>query len=518
MSRVLVVWCPDWPVTAVGIDAATPGAVVDGDRVAACTAAARGAGVRRGQRIRDAQRRCPDMVVRDRDGDAEGRLFEGVIAAVAALTPRAEVLRPGVCAIPAAGAARFHDGEEALRVLAQDAVVELGHDCGVGIADGLFAAELAAREDGGGVIVAPGGDAAFLAPYPLAVLDWPEAGAGGETGIVDLLRRLGIWTLGDFAELPAGDVAGRFGAAGARAHRLARGEPPRPLAPAQPAGDLSVRTEFDPPAAQADQVIFAAKRLADRLHTGLRAAGLTCMRLAVEVEFADGRVQERLWRHEGALSALAVAERVRWQLSAPDLTRRPAGDDAAIWGGVTSLRLAPDQPIPDEGSQQALWGQVTVTDQITRAADRVQAMLGHHAITRPMLTGGRGPGEQVVRVPFGDLPAGTAADGPWPGRVPAPAPAVVPPEPPVAVLTDAAGTPVSVSARCAVSAPPARLAVAGGAPRRVTAWTGPWPAAERWWDTGRSRRRARFQVVTEEGRAYLLALEDGRWHVEGVYD
>src|SRR5918999_370592 len=217
MSRVLVVWCPDWPVTAVGIDAAMPGAVVDGDRVAACTAAARAGGVRRGQRVRDAQRRCPEMVVRDRDLDAEGRLFEVVVAAVSSSTPRVEVVRPGVCAFPAAGAARFHGGEEPLRTLVQDSVVEAGHDCGVGIADGLFAAELAARADDGGVIVPPGGDGEFLAPYPLDVLDLPE--------LADLLRRLGIWTLGRFAALPAGDVAGRFGAAGARAHLLASGAP-----------------------------------------------------------------------------------------------------------------------------------------------------------------------------------------------------------------------------------------------------------------------------------------------------
>jgi protein ImuB len=516
MRRVLVVWCPDWPVTAVGVNAATPGAVADGDRVAACTAAARAAGVRRGQRLRDAQRRCPEMVVRDRDGDAEGRLFEDVVAAVASLTPRVEVVRPGMCAFPAGGAARFHGGEIALRVLVQDTVVEHGHDCGVGIADGLFAAELAARADDGGVIVPPQGDAEFLAPFSLAVLDRSE--------LADLLRRLGVWTLGDFAALPAGAVAGRFGADGARAHRLASGAAPRPLAPAPPAADLSARTEFDPPAGQADQVVFAAKRLAGRLHDGLRAEGLTCVRLAVEVGFADGRVQERLWRHEGALSALAVAERVRWQLAAwqpaaaeTDGTETAAGA-AAAWGGVTWLRLTPEQPIPDEGSQQALWGQVTVTDRITRAADRIQAMLGHHAITRPVRTGGRGPGEQVLRVPVGDLPPGSTSDGPWPGRVPAPAPAVVPPLPLPAAVTDADGAAVSVSARCAVSAPPARVAVAGGPPRRVTAWTGPWPVSERWWDPEQARRRARFQVATDEGGAYLLVLEGGRWQVEGVYD
>ncbi|WP_067457356.1 DNA polymerase Y family protein [Actinomadura macra] len=526
MTRVLVVWCPDWPATATGMEAATPGAVVVRGRVVACTAAARAEGVRRGQRIRDAQRRCPELAVRERDPDVEGRLFEDVAAAVAELAPRVEVVRPGLCAIEARGPARFYGGEESLRVLVQDTVVEAGHDCGSGVADGLFAAELAARAGQGGVVVPEGGAAEFLAPYPLSVLDRPE--------LADLLRRLGVKTLGDFAALPTGHVAERFGADGALAHRLARGEQPRPLAPLPGAADLSVRDDFDPPAGQAEQIVFAAKRLAGELHEGLAAGGLTCVRLEASVGFADGRVLRRLWRHDGRLSALAVAERVRWQLSAwrserpapgtdPEGIETPALDGTGeesgetLWGGVAWLKLTPDQLVPDEGRQEALWGRSSITDRIARAADRVQALLGHAAITRPVLTGGRGPGEQVVRVPVGDLPPGGVPDGPWPGRVTAPAPAAVPPRALRAEVVDAAGDPVAVSARCAVSAAPAALAV-DGATAAVTGWTGPWPADERWWDPARARRRARFQVVTEDGAAYLLGVEGGRWHVEATYD
>jgi protein ImuB len=507
VSRVLVVWCPDWPATAAGIDATTPGAVLAQGQVAACTAAARGHGVRRGQRLRDAQRRCPELVVRERDPDAEGRLFETVVTAVAALTPRVEVVRPGLCAIATRGAARFYGGEEALRVLVQDTVVEAGFDCGTGVADGLFAAELAARSEGG-LVVPAGGSAEFLAPYSLSVLDRPE--------LADLLRRLGVRTLGEFAALPAGHVASRFGADGEPAHRLAGGQDPRPPAPALPAADLSVRTGFDPPAAQAEQVVFAAKRLAGELHAGLGAAGLACVRLKVTVGFCDGAVLERLWRHDGALSVLAVAERVRWQLSAWRTER--AADEEAVWGGVAWLELAPEQLVPDAGRQQALWGQSTVSDRIARAADRIQSLLGHHGITRPVLVGGRGPGEQIRKVPIGDLPPRDAGEEPWPGRVPAPAPAAVPGVPQPARLTDTADGAVRVTARCAVSAPPARLAVGTGPAVRVTGWTGPWPAAERWWDPERARRRVRFQVVTEDGQAYLLALEHGAWHVEATYD
>jgi protein ImuB len=87
------------------------------------------------------------------------------------------------------------------------------------------------------------------------------------------------------------------------------------------------------------------------------------------------------------------------------------------------------------------------------------------------------------------------------------------------VVTDRAGDPVRVSGRVEISAPPAVLVPEPGAPPlRITSWAGPWPLAERWWDPERARRRARFQAVTADGRAWLLCVEDGRWHVEAVYD
>ena len=52
------------------------------------------------------------------------------------------------------------------------------------------------------------------------------------------------------------------------------------------------------------------------MHAGLAARGLACVRVQVQVRCEDGREISRLWRHDGLLSALAVAERVRWQLDA----------------------------------------------------------------------------------------------------------------------------------------------------------------------------------------------------------
>jgi protein ImuB len=52
----------------------------------------------------------------------------------------------------------------------------------------------------------------------------------------------------------------------------------------------------------------------------------------------------------------------------------------------------------------------------------------------------------------------------------------------------------------------------------VESWAGPWPVTERWWDPEHARSLHRFQLVDEEGNAWLLALEDHRWWAEGRYD
>ncbi len=88
-----------------------------------------------------------------------------------------------------------------------------------GVADGLFAAELAARaapEARASLIVPAGATAEFLAPWSVATLGRPD--------LAVTLQRLGVTTLGQFAALPAASVSDRFGADAAVCHAVARGD------------------------------------------------------------------------------------------------------------------------------------------------------------------------------------------------------------------------------------------------------------------------------------------------------
>jgi protein ImuB len=516
-TRMLVVWCPDWPVAAAGIAADTAAAVFRANRAVACSPAARAEGVTRGLRRREAQARCPHLVVLEHDPTRDARVFEPIVAAVERFAPRVEIVRPGLCAVPTRGPSRYFGGDEALAVAVGEAVFAAsGHRCRVGIADGHFAAALAARQ---GRIVATGEVARFLAPFPVRTLERPD--------LADLLARLGIRTLGQFAAIGPEDVLARFGADGALAHRLARGLDERPPATRTPPPDLVVERELDPPAHRVDTAAFVGKALADELHERLAGMGLACTRVAVEAETAHGESLSRLWRHEGAPSAAAIAERVRWQLDgwltalaqvvAPDYEV----DDVDAAAGLTMLRLVPDEVVPDNGRQAGFWGGAGEEgERAARAMARVQGLLGPDAVVTAVLSGARAPGEQATYVPWGDPrePPPRPPVPPWPGRLPSPSPATVYPEPLPADVRDEGGQAVRVTGRNAVSAPPARIALDGARPDEVTAWAGPWPVDERWWDPPAHRRRARFQVRVSSGAAYLLAVENGRWLVEASYD
>jgi protein ImuB len=498
--RTAAVWCPDWPLTAAGVTPATAAAIVADDVVTACTAAARDEGVRAGQKRRDAQRACPALLLVPDDPLRDGREFARVVAAVADVVPRVEVVQPGLLAFPAAGAARYHGGEQVLAERVVDAgTAAVGGECWVGVADGLFAAALAARR---GTLVPPSGTPAFLADHPVGVL--------GRPALADLLRRLGLHTLGEFAALPGTDVLGRFGPDGAAAHRLARGLDERPVAPSRPPPELAVVAHLDPPLESVDAAAFAVRPLAEDLHARLTRLGLVCTLLSVEAETEDGAVCERLWRH-GAHSTAAVVDRLRWQLEGW-LT-------AGGRGRVVLLRLAPEEVLRGGAEQLDLSGDdPEAAARMARAVARVQGLLGPYAVTVPVPGGGRDPATRLDWVPWDDERRPRYdPEQPWPGGIPSPYPATVYPVPAPAALLGAAGTAVGVDGRGELSEPPARLET-GGRGAAVEGWGGPWPADEWWWDPARHRRRARLQVSTVDGRAFLLACAEGRWLVEAEYD
>ena len=164
-----------------------------------------------------------------------------------------------------------------------------------------------------------------------------------------------------------------------------------------PPPDLEERCELDPPAERVDAVAFVAKGLADRLLDRLAARGLACTQVVVEAESEHGESLARAWRHDGALTAVALAERVRWQLEGW-LTAT-----GGLSGGLTMLALVPDQVIPASGRQLGFWGgDAAAAERAGRVLARIQGLLGPEHVVTAVAQGGRTPAERIRWVPWGE--------------------------------------------------------------------------------------------------------------------
>ncbi len=506
--RVMVVWCPDWPVVAALADAGLPthlpAAVFSANIVQACNAGARSFGVRRGMRRRDAQGRCPELEVHPTSPDRDARAFEPVLAAVEELRPGVSPLRPGLVALRAPG--RFHGGEPAGAALLAERLVGLGvWDCRIGMADELFTAEQAARRATAQdcFVVEPGESVPFLRQLPVEVL---------EGDVVSLLKRLGLRTLGDLGDLSAADVRDRFGRDIAWIHRVVGGDGAVLLATRTAPPDLTCHIDFEPPLDNAETISFSVRQTADRVVDQLARLGLVCTEVLVEArcEGSSEPASSRTWLHPRWFTAADLVDRLHWQLQGGFR----AGE---VRAPVDRVIFEPVTVVPDAVHADPLWG--GTDERVERGIARVQGMLGHEAVVRPLLQGGRAPADRQALVPWGERPTGLRPTGsPWPGHIPPPAPARVLSSPWPAEVVGVGGRPVGVDERGAVSGELQRFRPEPqGSWQPVAAWAGPWPVEELWWETV-PRRVARFQVVGVDGRAWLMTWDDGVWFTEAVYD
>ena len=504
-ARQMVVWCADWPVVAaatqLGLSLQLPLAVFERGEVFACSAMARVEGVRRGMRRHDASARCPELIVLDRNAASEIRTFESVVSAIEEISAGVAPVRPGLCALRVPS--RFYGGEKEAAAVVAEHLADAGvWEFRIGIADGIFAAEHAARRAAPQDcwIIPRGGSAVFLAALPIGVLENAE--------LVTLLRRLGIRSLGDFAALAARDVLTRFGRDGALLHRLTRGLENNQVVSRRPPLDMDQRVSFAPALETVEPIVFSTRQTAEKLVAELAYHGLVCTEVRIEVITEGGWTGSRVWAHSRWFAASDLIDRIYWQLQ---------GDPAPE--PVCELRLLPEsvESLADHG--EGLWGSA-LNEHVERGIARLQGMLSPEEVLAPSLQGGRSPRDRQLLSPWGDrMPSQHNPKLPWPGAIPPPAPTRVFSTPVPSVVLNDDHRPVKITSRGLVTAAPAFVSIGEGAElMAVDAWAGPWPIDELWWDSNQARQVARFQVTVVDGSAWLLIVENDQWWTEARYD
>ncbi|MBK0421023.1 DNA polymerase Y family protein [Leucobacter sp. CSA2] len=559
-ERVIVVRIPDWPIHAFfqereelveegpaapspGVSAAPPIrpaagsptsleaiALIADHLVVACSERARAEGVTPGIREREAQSRCPSLATHPHDPEVDERRFAPVLAAIEALIPGVEPRVPGVCAMRARGPARYYGGEPPAAATLLELLTELGYpETRIGIADGLFAAEQATQaaqgapgltNPGPGIALVPAGQSpAFLSRLPV------ERATGAT--LANTLHGLGIRTLGALAALPEEAVEQRFGPAGVAAHRAATGRPARQGAaevrPRHAPRELTVELSFEPPIETAEQLGFACSGLAEQFITGLIQERRVCTSLRVSLTDDTGDTHEREWAHPRRFTASDTVGRIRWQ--AASIARETERGGA----GIVRVRISPVHTDRAAAHEPGLWN-TEPDERVHHHLSRIQAKLGHTGVGTAELSGGRLLLDRQRFLPWGTAIAhgrnarGNArrhraarGTGPWPGSLAGPSPSLLFPAPLPAKLLDRAGHDVLIDEEDLLSETPYRLCVARTAfPAEISGWSLPWAIRERWW-TG-TPARFRLQVLLENGDAWLLLHEAGRWLAEGKYD
>ncbi len=356
-------------------------------RVGEVSGAAEAFGVVRGMVLGEALARCPELRLVAGDPLGVAQEWERAARALEGIGAAPELARPGLAYFESDGLRGLHGGEEGVAAAARRA---LGRPARVGAGPTRFCALAAALEvrSRRPALVGEGPPARrYLASRPVALLGYRAETAA----LVEPLTRLGVRTLGELAALGRDAVADRFGAPGALARRLARGED-------DPLRTRSVEEErleetlelWEAGCGLALERVLGV--LVDRLLARPERRGRTLRTLTLSARLVEGGT----WRERVALrEALSDPRRVRLAL-APRLALLPAP--------AAALRLATERFGPPEGAQGTLLesGRALRRARLRDAVGQVRAAAGPEAALRALCVDpdSRVPERRVVFTPF----------------------------------------------------------------------------------------------------------------------
>jgi len=366
----------------------------------------------------------------------------------------------------------------------------------VAIAAAMTAAVALAHAHPGVTVVDRGGETAALHDLPLELSQF-----GSEEPLL-VLRRWGIRTFGQLAQLSEADIRARLGPAGVLLHRGSRGRDSAPLVPVTAAPKFIERLELEWPIDGLEALAFVLGRLCDALSAALERADRGAVDLTTRLRLVTRTTHERTLH----LPAAMRDARVLRTLILLDLESHPP--DAAIDIVEIELQVAPGRILQGSLFRRSL----PAAEHLATLIARLSALMGDTRVGRPQLIDTYDE-RAIAMQEFGrNLPAQTEDV-----RMPAPCVKsdIVNPVlrrfriPIPADVTVSRGAPVHVRP-CARGLPAGAVVERGG----------PWRSSGRWWSSdGTQWDRDAWHV--EVGDVVYRLMRDrlnGRWELEGVVD
>jgi DNA polymerase-4 len=356
--------------------------------VTSATYEARKFGVGAAMPVSKALRLCPQAIVVPPNYAAYAHFSREVMRIFSEITPLVEQLSIDEAFLDVSGARRLLGSPAAIARLVRERVVtETGLTCSVGVAASKFVAKMAStRAKPDGMLVVPKEQTlAFLHPLPIRTL-W---GVGPTTE--ESLRRLGLATIGDIAEVPIGALRSAVGVAGAeKLSQLARGHDPRPVETSRVEKSVGHEVTFHTDISDIEQLRVELLRLSDKVAVRLRERGWVTRTVGLKLRWSDFTTLSRSHTlpeptsvgrrlHEEAVALLDALQPLRpvrlIGIRAEQLT--PSGDGALLWD-------------PDEDWREA-----------ENSVDAVRKKFGTSALAPASLLGGpRGAAGGTRTQPF----------------------------------------------------------------------------------------------------------------------
>ncbi|MFH1003577.1 MAG: DNA polymerase IV [Chloroflexota bacterium] len=252
--------------------------------VAAASYEARAFGLHSGMPLATACRLCPQAIFIEGSFTKYRLASAGFMAILADFSPELEPAGLDEAYLEATGFESLHGSIRQMAASLKRRVRdELGLAASVGIAGSKVVAKVASdRSKPDGLLeVDPGGEVAFLAPLPVAVL--PGVGPRGQR----VLAGLGVRTIGQLAALPLETLQRHFGIWGKLLHEHARGIDRSPVTAPGAAKSISRETTYAEDTRQLPVLAATLRYLSERVGADLRRRNKQARCVALKLRYAD---------------------------------------------------------------------------------------------------------------------------------------------------------------------------------------------------------------------------------------
>lgn len=256
-------------------------------RVFMCSESASKKFVVAGMKWPEARATCANLIWRQYDVKSYREAQKQIINELVLCSPRVSAKEPGIFILDADGMQRLGGEGKLCRDLLK-LVSKLGYTTAhVGVADSAFAAIVASRSKNRWYIVPPGKDREFLNQLSISHLAL-------DSDLQDVFVDLGIKSMGHLAQVPANNLAERFGLEAVNAQQLVLGfdkfQPNIPV----PDRKFDACIEIDGPIESLEQTVFLLKSMLDHLQVKLQKEGYCAEELLIRFFNDDDEFYERL--------------------------------------------------------------------------------------------------------------------------------------------------------------------------------------------------------------------------------